>query len=87
MDKARSWFQRAVTLGRDIGDVWAQYLKFETQLGKPETAAAIVEECKKAEPKYGERWQRVAKHPANAHQPIDKILRLVVKDVDTQPAP
>eukprot|EP00891_Asterochloris_glomerata_P002445 jgi/Astpho2/2445/fgenesh1_pg.00044_%23_65_t len=87
VDKARSWFQRAVTLGRDIGDVWAQYLKFETQLGKPETAAAIVEECKKAEPKYGERWQRVAKHPANAHQPIDKILRLVVTDVDTQPAP
>lgn len=29
MDKARSWFSRAVLLDPDSGDFWALYYKFE----------------------------------------------------------
>lgn len=42
MDKARSWFNRAVTLNPDIGDFWAQYFRFEGQHGSPEQQAEVV---------------------------------------------
>lgn len=34
IDKARSWWTRAVTLDPDIGDYWAQLYKFEGQHGE-----------------------------------------------------
>jgi pre-mRNA-processing factor 6 len=36
VEKARSWFNRAVTLNPDIGDHWAHFYKFECQFGTPE---------------------------------------------------
>ena len=42
VDKARSWFNRAVTLNPDVGDFWAQYYKFETQHGSPEQQQDVV---------------------------------------------
>lgn len=33
IDKARSWWTRAVTLDPDVGDHWAQLYKFEGQHG------------------------------------------------------
>lgn len=38
IDKARSWWTRAVTLDPDIGDYWAQLYKFEGQHGEPCTS-------------------------------------------------
>lgn len=36
VEKARSWFNRAVTLNPDVGDHWAHFYKFECQFGTPE---------------------------------------------------
>ena len=87
VDKARSWLNRAVLLEPDCGDFWALLAKFEAQHGTPETQAAVVERLKAAEPHHGERWQRVAKDPANAHLPIDAVLKKVVLDIDKEPPP
>ena len=38
----------------------------------------MAKRCAAAEPRHGERWQRVAKAPANAHLPLDAILKKVV---------
>ena len=35
-----------------------------------------------AEPRHGERWQRVAKDPANVHQKPEALLKRVVLDLD-----
>ena len=50
-------------------------------------AAEVMKKCVLAEPRHGERWQRTAKNPNNAHVPIDKILKLVTLDVENEPAP
>jgi pre-mRNA-processing factor 6 len=87
VDKARGWFERALNLNPDTGDFWALYYKFECQHGAPESAAQLAKRCAAAEPHHGERWQRVAKNPANAHQPVETLLKLTVVDLDTQPPP
>ena len=87
VDKARTWFNRAITLNPDIGDFWALYFRFESQHGGSDMAAEVLKKCVAAEPRHGERWQRVAKNPKNAHAPVDKILKLVTIDVENEPAP
>ena len=82
VDKARSWFNRAVTLNPELGDFWAAFLKFEAQHGTPESQAEVARRCAAAEPRYGEHWQRVAKDPANAHQKLETLLRRCVADLD-----
>ncbi|KAF7062197.1 hypothetical protein CFC21_068825 [Triticum aestivum] len=64
VDKARSWFNRAVTLAPDIGDFWALYCKFELQHGNADTQR--------------DKWQATSKAVENSHQPVDAILRRVV---------
>lgn len=87
VDKARSWFNRAVLLNPDVGDFWALFYKFEAQHGGAEAAAEVGKRCAAAEPRHGERWQRVAKAPAGAHLPLDAILKKVVADLDKEPPP
>jgi len=78
VDKARSWFNRCVTLEPDIGDFWAQYYKFECQHGTAEQQAEVLKRAMEAEPHHGERWCTVSKNPSNAHDPIDVILKKVL---------
>eukprot|EP00884_Botryococcus_braunii_P009418 jgi/Botrbrau1/18478/Bobra.0072s0060.1 len=87
VDKARAWFERALNLNPDIGDFWALYYKFESQHGTPDSAAAVLKRAVAAEPRHGEYWQRVAKNPANAHQPVEAILRLTIVDMDSPETP
>lgn len=87
VDKARSWFNRAVTLDPDVGDFWALYYKFECQHGTAESQEQVVKRCVTAEPHHGERWTRVSKDASNAHQPIEVLLNKCVVDIDTLPAP
>ncbi|GFR44314.1 hypothetical protein Agub_g5438 [Astrephomene gubernaculifera] len=87
VDKARSWFNRAVTLNPDIGDHWALYYKFECQFGSPEQQAQVSQRCVTAEPHHGERWCRVSKDVRNAHQPVEVLLRRCVADLDALPPP
>lgn len=85
IEKARSWFQRAVLLDPDNGDSWAQYYAFERQHGTADTARQVLEKCTAAEPHHGERWQRVSKALENAHRTTTQLLALVVADLDNPP--
>jgi pre-mRNA-processing factor 6 len=82
VDKARSWFIRATTLDSDIGDHWAMYYKFELEHGGAEGAEEVVRKCVAADPHHGERWQRVAKDVANAHNKVDVLLKKVAAVLD-----
>ena len=53
VEKARSWFNRSVTLNPDIGDHWAMFYKFELQHGTEEQQEAVVRRCVEAEPRWG----------------------------------
>ncbi|KAI8545948.1 hypothetical protein RHMOL_Rhmol07G0077300 [Rhododendron molle] len=77
VDKARSYLNRAVTLGPDIGDFWALFYKFEIQYGTEETRADILKRCIAADPKHGEKWQALSKAVENSHQPTEAILKKV----------
>ncbi|KAG2489786.1 hypothetical protein HYH03_011736 [Edaphochlamys debaryana] len=87
VEKARSWFNRAVTLSPDIGDHWAHFYKFECQFGTPEQQAEVSSRCAAADPHHGERWCRVSKDLKNAHQGAEVLLRRCVQDLDTLPPP
>lgn len=78
VDKARNWFNRAVTLAPDIGDFWALYFKFEQQHGAEEQRSDVLKRCVAAEPKHGEKWQATAKAVENSHEPTESILKKVV---------
>ena len=86
IDKGRAWIERALLLNPDIGDFWALYYKAELQHA-PERAPEVLKRAVAAEPRHGERWQRVAKNPANAHSSVEHILKLVVKDLETELPP
>jgi pre-mRNA-processing factor 6 len=80
-DKARKWFERAVTLDADLGDAWAAYYAFELQHGTPESQAALERRCTAAEPAHGEHWQGVAKRTENRRLSRAEILRRVVVEM------
>ncbi|XP_073001008.1 protein STABILIZED1 [Typha latifolia] len=78
VEKARNWFNRAVTLAPDIGDFWSLYYKFELQHGNEDTQKDVLKRCIAAEPKHGERWQTISKAVENSHLPIESILKKAV---------
>ena len=83
VDKARSWFNRSVTIEPDIGDHWAMYYKFELQHGTEESQEAVLRRCIAAEPKHGEVWCRVAKEVANWHDTVEALLKKTTKEIGT----
>jgi pre-mRNA-processing factor 6 len=86
VDKGRDWTERALLLNPDIGDIWAMYYSYELQ-HDPNRAAEILKRAVAQEPRHGERWQQVAKDPANAHQPLDVILKRVVLHMEAVSLP
>ena len=86
-DLARRYFTRATTLAPSVGDFWALWWQLESQHGSADAAAAVLDAARKADPHHGERWCRVSKDPANAHQPVDVLLKKTVADFDTLPPP
>eukprot|EP01026_Neomeris_dumetosa_P043930 TRINITY_DN3688_c0_g1_i8.p1 TRINITY_DN3688_c0_g1~~TRINITY_DN3688_c0_g1_i8.p1 ORF type:complete len:514 (+),score=102.78 TRINITY_DN3688_c0_g1_i8:223-1542(+) len=86
-EKARTWFNRAVTLDKDIGDFWAYFYKFELQHGGEGNAKDILRRCKEADPHHGERWCRVTKAFENAHSTFEQVMKAMLVDIDTLPPP
>lgn len=80
IEKARSWFNRTVTLEADLGDAWAHYFAFEVRYGTEERRKEVVRRCVQAEPQNGEQWKNVSKDPKvqAANPPVDQILTHVV---------
>ncbi|KAJ0976730.1 hypothetical protein J5N97_012204 [Dioscorea zingiberensis] len=78
VDKARNWFNRAITLAPDIGDFWTWYYKFELQHGTEDNQKDVLKRCIAAEPKHGEKWQTISKAVENSHLPLEAILKKAV---------
>jgi len=81
LEKAMTWFEKAILSDSDLGDSWAWYYKFMMQHGTEEKRQDVVSKCVISEPKHGEIWQSVAKDPANFHKTTEEILRLVVEQL------
>ncbi|TKA22014.1 hypothetical protein B0A50_08529 [Salinomyces thailandicus] len=79
LEKAESWFQKAVVLDPDLGDTWAWWYKFSLQHGTAEKREELVAKCVLNEPRHGEVWAPVRKAPENAGMGIETVLKMVVK--------
>ena len=77
LEKARAWFNRAVTLNTDYGDHWAMYYNFELAHGDEDKRKAVEKRCLDAEPTHGPMWCQVAKAPANFKLTKIQILKKV----------
>jgi pre-mRNA-processing factor 6 len=82
LEKAGSWFEKAILLDQSRGDTWGWYWKFLQQHGTEEKRADVLQKCIISEPRYGEIWQGVAKHPKNAGLKTEDILKLVVQKLE-----
>ncbi|OJJ04566.1 hypothetical protein ASPVEDRAFT_31012 [Aspergillus versicolor CBS 583.65] len=81
LEKAMTWFEKAIVSNSDLGDAWAWYYKFLLQHGTEEKRADVISKCVLSEPKHGELWQSIAKDPANAYKSTEDILRLVANSL------
>lgn len=87
MDKARSWLHRCVTLDPDIGDHWALLYCLECEHGTTASQESVMERCRSAQPRHGERWTQISKAQENAHQSTDALLKKVVAHLASIPIP
>jgi pre-mRNA-processing factor 6 len=86
IDKARTWFNRAITLDQQFGDAWAYYYKFEAANGADEAKLhEIVSKCAQANPKQGEQWRKISKDPENWNLKPDQVLKKVAASVSFTP--
>ncbi|KAJ5718036.1 RNA-processing protein HAT helix [Penicillium malachiteum] len=82
LEKAMTWFEKAIVSDSDYGDGWAWYYKFLLQHGTEEKRSDVISKCISTEPKYGEVWQSIAKDPTNAYKTSDEILKLVASTIN-----
>lgn len=75
LDKAATWFTKAVVLDPDYGDGWVWYWKFLEMHGTQEKREEVLSKVALAEPRHGEVWQSVRKDPANARVGVEEVLR------------
>jgi pre-mRNA-processing factor 6 len=85
-EKARKWFEKAVTLDPDMGDIWAAYYAFEIKNGTKDQQEQVKDRCIKAEPKHGEIWTRIRKDMSNRRTTIAEGLELVCKAIEEEQA-
>ena len=80
LDKALTWFTKAIVLDPDFGDGWVWYFRFLEQHGTEEKKAEAIERCIGAEPRHGEIWQRVKKDPKNFRKNIGDLLKIAAAE-------
>ncbi|KAL1976398.1 hypothetical protein VTN31DRAFT_2680 [Thermomyces dupontii] len=81
LEKAMTWFEKAILANSDLGDAWAWYYKFLCQHGTEEKKADVISKCVATEPRHGEVWQAVRKDPQNAYLSTEEVLKLVAAKV------
>jgi pre-mRNA-processing factor 6 len=76
IEKARSWFNRTVTLEADLGDAWAHFYEFELKHGTETHQKEVIRRCVQNEPQNGEQWKKIVKDPEiqKLNPPVDQIL-------------
>ncbi|KAF2819620.1 hypothetical protein CC86DRAFT_362569 [Ophiobolus disseminans] len=78
LDKASTWFLKAISLDSDFGDAWVYYWKFLSEHGTAEKREEVLSKITMAEPRHGPIWQSVNKDPKNARKSVEEILKLAV---------
>lgn len=79
--KAREWFQRALKIDPDNGDVWSYAYKFEILHGTPEQQTEMKKRCIAAEPRHGEKWCQTSKDVLNWKLKTADLLEIVANDL------
>lgn len=82
LDKAASWFEKAILLDPDLGDTWAWYQRFLNEYGTDEKKAEVLEKLRAQEPRHGELWAKVRKDPQNAGIGPEEVLKIVVEGLE-----
>ncbi|KAF2195771.1 hypothetical protein K469DRAFT_649931 [Zopfia rhizophila CBS 207.26] len=82
LEKADTWFTKAILLDADYGDGWVWYYKFLEQHGTEEKKSEVLSKILMAEPKHGEIWQSVAKDPKNAGKGLEDVLKMAVEKAE-----
>ncbi|KAJ5585373.1 uncharacterized protein N7459_005173 [Penicillium hispanicum] len=82
LEKAMTWFEKAIVSDSDYGDGWAWYYKFLMQHGTEDKRSDVVSKCINTEPKHGEVWQSIAKDPVNASKSTEEVLKIVANTVN-----
>ncbi|MCO5589774.1 hypothetical protein L7F22_043743 [Adiantum nelumboides] len=77
VEVSRKWFDRCSQSDPDWGDGWAWWLKFERTYGSEQNQNVVIERCKRAQPKHGEIWQKIAKDWQHPRKTIEGILESV----------
>jgi len=80
-DKAKTWFNRAITLNPDLGDAWAFFYKFQQTHGTKEEREQLLKQCSDAAPRHGEEWIKVSKKIGNLRLTPKEILLLAAENV------
>lgn len=61
LEKAASWFEKAILLESKNGDCWAWCYRFLREHGTDEKRETVRRQCEAADPRYGEVWPATAK--------------------------
>ncbi|PVH97188.1 TPR-like protein [Periconia macrospinosa] len=76
LEKAATWFTKAVVLDPDYGDAWVWYWKFLEEHGTNEKKEEVLARCAAAEPRHGEIWQQVNKDPKSFRKSAEEVLKI-----------
>jgi pre-mRNA-processing factor 6 len=76
LEKADTWFTKAVVLDSDYGDGWVWFYKFLLAHGSVAKQEEVLSKATMAEPRHGEIWQSVRKDPKNARKSVEEILKI-----------
>lgn len=82
LEKASTWFEKALVLDSDWGDGWAWYLRFLKEHGTKEKVAEVEEKCESVGPRHGEFWARVRKAPRSTGMGTREVLEKVAGEVE-----
>jgi pre-mRNA-processing factor 6 len=76
LEKADTWFTKAVVLDSDFGDAWVWFYKFLLAHGTVAKQEEVLSKAAMAEPRHGEIWQSVNKDPKNARKSVEDKLKI-----------
>lgn len=78
IDKAKRWFQRAVAIAPENGDLWAWNYKFLLEHGSDEEKEELKKKCAAANPRHGEYFRFIARKVENQKKPVHELLQMTV---------
>jgi predicted Zn-dependent protease len=76
VEKAKRWFNRAVTFAPDVGDIWAWFYRFLLEHGTESDREEIKRKCAQANPTHGEYWRYISRSRENQKKSTEERLEL-----------